>query len=105
MKPNIFTYSQKYRPLIKIESFKFMSLMLLPIIFAVTIGCDNPAPVTVKAGAMGLQGPQGIAGEQGLEGLPGPKGIIGSQSGPPGDTGPQGKGGKDGNPGAVGPQT
>ena len=45
-----------------IKSFIFMSLMLLPIIFAVTIGCDNPALVTVKAGAMGLQGPPVVTG-------------------------------------------
>ena len=80
-----------------------MSLMLLAIIFAVTIGCENPAPVTVKAGPTGLQGPPGVSGGQGPEGLAGPKGITGSH-GPEGEIGPQGKSGKDGTPGMEGPQ-
>ena len=58
--------------------------MLLAIIFAVTIGCENPAPVTVKAGPTGLQGPPGVSGGQGPEGLAGPKGITGSH-GPEGE--------------------
>ena len=78
MKANIFTYPRRYSFLIGIKSFKLISLMLLAIIFAVTIGCENPAPVTVKAGPTGLQGPPGVSGGQGPEGLAGPKGITGS---------------------------
>ena len=80
MKANIFTYPRRYSFLIGIKSFEFMTLLLLAIIFTVTIGCENPAPVTVKAGPVGQQGPPVVTGGPGPEGLPGPKGIAGPGS-------------------------